>query len=38
MKFEYTAPEMKLVEIQAENILTTSQDRDAFVADPWDVL
>ena len=38
MKNEYVAPELKLVMIQAENILQTSAGKDPMVTDPWDDL
>ncbi len=38
MKNTYSAPEFKLILIQAENILQTSAEKDPFVEDPFDVL
>lgn len=31
----YSAPEFKLILIEAENVLTTSKDKDPFVDDPF---
>ena len=36
MKNRYTEPEMKIILISAENILTTSKDNDPYVEDPFD--
>ncbi len=38
MKNRYTEPEMKIILLSAENILTTSSDKDPFVEDPFEVL
>jgi hypothetical protein len=35
MKDIYSAPEFKLILIEAENILQTSADKDPFVEDPF---
>ena len=35
MKKEYVVPESKLVLLNAENVLTTSKDKDPFVEDPF---
>jgi hypothetical protein len=32
----YSAPEFKIILIEAENILNTSKDNDPFVEDPFD--
>ena len=31
----YSAPEFKRILIEAENVLTTSKDKDPFVEDPF---
>ena len=36
MKNKYTGPEMKIILISAENILTTSKDNDPYIDDPFD--
>ena len=36
MKYRYTEPEMKIILLSAENILTTSDERDPYVSDPFD--
>ena len=36
MKKRYTEPEMKIILLSAENILTTSKDNDPFIEDPFD--
>ncbi len=36
MKNTYSAPEFKLILIEAQNILTTSKDNDPYVDDPFD--
>ena len=35
MKNTYSAPEFKLILIEAQNILQTSKDNDPFVEDPF---
>ena len=35
MKNKYTEPEMKIILLSAENILTTSKDNDPYVEDPF---
>ena len=35
MKNTYSAPEFKLILIEAQNILQTSKDNDPFVDDPF---
>ena len=38
MRNEYKTPDLKLVNVQAENILAASSDLwDAYVEDPWDL-
>ena len=37
MKTTYSAPEFKLILIEAENILKTSQENDPYVEDPFDL-
>ena len=32
---EYSAPEFKLILIEADNVLTESDDKDPFVDDPF---
>ena len=36
MKNIYSAPEFKLILIEAQNVLTSSKDNDPFVEDPFD--
>jgi len=35
MKNKYTTPEIELILLSAENILTTSSDPDPFLEDPF---
>ena len=35
MKNIYSTPEFKVILLEAENVLTTSQDKDPYVEDPF---